>query len=299
MVGWKRAGVVGAVLLSVGCGGSEDPAPPDADEGGDGGERPLVPIAPRGETNELPLTTTLEDGVADVQVVPIRFEGQDAWFALDTGAPMTFLFSDPDGPEYVPEAGTIEIGSEEWTVPGYRDDAIGVEYFENKAILGILGIDFFADGPTELDYPGGRIVRWLRGAPRTEGAASVPLHGLEHDRPLVDVVIDDMPLTMMLDTGAHDTIWLGVTGDDDDQLAQVQTADGQIWDVYVGDGRVAFPGERERVVTVLRALDIGYIKPELDEIGAQGLLGLTALGWRKVVFDFPAGELSLFPITEP
>jgi len=42
--------------------------------------------------NVVPLVTTLEDGVADSQVVPIRFEDGDAWLALDTGAPFTFLF---------------------------------------------------------------------------------------------------------------------------------------------------------------------------------------------------------------
>jgi hypothetical protein len=296
-----------AVSLSLwlaGC-GSADAAPSGSADGGghDGGEtqpwgRPLQP-RPATSIDEVPLVTTVDDGVADVQVVPILFEGQDAWLALDTGSPLTFLFSDPAGPQYVEEAGTVLIGTQAWTLPGYREDAIGVEYFDARPILGILGIDYFADHPTELDYPGGRIVRWLEGTPSLAGSSSVGLHGLEHDRPLVDVILDDTPLTLMLDAGAHDTIWLGVIGDADDEVAAVQTADGEVWEVYVGDGALAFPEEPERLVPVLRALDIGYIKPELDEIGAQGLLGLTSLGWRRVVFDFAAGELALFPISDP
>jgi hypothetical protein len=245
--------------------------------------------------NEVPLVTTRDDGVADAQVIPVRVDGQQAWLALDTGAPFTFLYSDINGPEYVEEAGTVEIGCETWTVPGFRQDAIGVEPFEGKPILGIVGLDFFQQGPAELDYPGGRMVRYRAGAPPAELEAfpALPLHG--DDRALVDVTLDQEPLTLMLDTGAHDTLWLGVTGGPDDELSQVQTADGAVWDVYIGTGILELPGEAPRVVRVQRALDVGYIKPELDELGAQGLFGLTSLGWRRILFDFEGGVIRLGP----
>jgi len=248
--------------------------------------------------NEIELHLTQLDGVADVQTVPITLTGddQDAWLALDTGSPLTFLFSDPSGPEFLEHAGTIALGCETWDVPGYREDAIGVEMLDGKPILGILGIDFFTEHASEIDYPGARVARYFDDTAIPEHYASAPtiaLHGREHDRPLVDVVIDDTPLTMLFDAGAHDTIWLGVEGDDDDEIAGVQTADGAIWEVFIGDGVLAFPGEAERTVPVMRALDIGYIKPELDEIGAQGLLGLTSMGWRSMLFDFDEGVMRL------
>src|SRR5687767_3050557 len=196
----------------------EPPEPPEED------------VVDCSKENVVTLHTTREDGVADVQAGPVQIDGVDEWLALDTGAPFTFLFSDPEGPEFLEHAGTIALGCETWDVPGYREDAIGVEMLEGKPILGILGIDFFADVPAELDYPGGKLVRHFDGELPDFAQATIPLHGLEHDRPLVDVTIDDTPLTLLFDAGAHDTIWLGVEGDADDQPAGVQTADGAVWE---------------------------------------------------------------------
>ncbi len=250
-------------------------------------------------TNSLPLRLSREDGVADIQSVPVVVDGQEAWLAVDTGAPLTFLFSDPAGPQYLENAGTVQLGCETWTVPGYREDAIGVEMLDGKPILGVLGIDFFADVVAEIDYPGAKMTRYLEGAPPADAFTTVvPLHGLDHDRPLVDVEIDGAALTLMFDTGAHDTIWLGVEGAADDDVGGVQTADGEVWEIFIGDGVLAMGGEAPRTVPVLRALDIGYIKPELDELGAQGLFGLTSLGWRRVATDFAVGELRMGPIVE-
>lgn len=246
-------------------------------------------------SNTVPLLTTLEDGVADSQVVPIRIEDGDAWLALDTGAPFTFLFSDPDGRELVENAGTIEIGSEKWQVPGYRDEAIGVEMFQGKPIVGVLGLDFFLDVPSEIDYPGGRLVRHLdrKLTASDRKLPEIPLRGRESARALIDVLLDEIELTLMLDSGAHDTILIGAGGEEDDELAHVQTADGQTWEVHVGKAILSLPEENPRTVPVLRTADFSYIAPE---IRAQGLFGLTSLGWRRVVFDFDAGVLRLGPL---
>jgi hypothetical protein len=249
-------------------------------------------------SNVVPLVTTLEDGVADSQVVPIRLDNMHAWLALDTGAPFTFLFSDPAGPEYVDHAGTIEIGCEQWKVPGYRDKAIGVEMFQDRPILGVLGLDFFLDVPVEIDYPGGRLVRHLdRLLPAGDRRLpAVPMCGRACGRALIDVMLDDRKLTLMLDTGAHNTILIDVAGKEGDERTEVQTADGRTWEVYLGDAFLSLPGEDPRPVPVMRAEDLPYIAPELRENHAHGLFGLTSLGWRRVVFDFDAGVLRLGPL---
>ena len=247
----------------------------------------------------VPLVTTREDGVADTQVVPIRFEGRAAWLALDTGAQFTFLYSRIFGEKYVERAGDVELGGERLNLPGYRDDAIGVEEFRDASIVGLLGLDWFDDVPTALDYPRGRIVQYRGGAlpPEDERLPAIPLRGGEHGRALVDVVLDGETLTLMLDTGAHDTLLI-----DCDLPAQaeagVQTADGSIWPVHVAERTLALPGEPPRTITVLRAGDLAYIAPELRELGADGLLGLTALGWRRIVFDFDGGAVRLGPLEE-
>lgn len=279
---------------------------------GDGLDRPA--------RNTVPLVTTIEDGVADCQVVPVEFRGQEAWLALDTGAPITFLFTelvaesrtdspddsrtgpdDPDdGAEYVEYAGTVEIGCESRRLPGYGDEAIGVEMLRGKPIVGILGLDYFSDVPAEIDYPGNRIVRYLDGAyPASyRELPGLPLHGLESGRALIDVVIDGAELTLMVDTGAHDTILIGSSDPGAGELMQVQTADGRRWYVRLGEAVLELPGEPARTVPVMRARDIGYFGPELRELGADGLFGLTSLGWRRVIFDFAAGVLRFGPLEE-
>jgi hypothetical protein len=255
---------------------------------------------PRSAIDTIPLITTRDDGVADSQVVPIRLEGREVWLALDTGAPFTFLFSEEGDPEFVEHAGTIVLGDEEWDVPAYGDDAIGVEEFQGKPIVGVLGLDFFLETPTAIDYPGGELVRY-QGGELPAGDAKLPrlpLGGGEHRRALVEVEIDGESLTMMFDTGAHDTFWLGVAGKSEDEISEVQTADGDVWEVSVGSGSLELPGEAPRAIPVMRALEIGYLSEEFEEIGADGLLGLTAIGWRRVVLDFAEGVI-LFGPREP
>jgi len=254
------------------------------------------------EVHAVPLVTTLDDGVADSQVVPVHYLGSDAWLALDTGAPFTFLFSDPDGPEYLEEGGCVEIGGERWRLPGYRDDAIGVEMFRERPIVGVLGLDFFRDVPAEIDYPGGRIVRHLDGElpPGDAALPAIPLRGGTHGRALVDVSLDGKVHTLMFDTGAHDTILIDApSGAEEGEKGQVQTADGRVWDVQLVLGRLLFPEGEERAVSVLRAGDLEYIAPELRQLHARGLFGLTSLGWRRVILDFEAGVLRLGPLRDP
>jgi hypothetical protein len=247
----------------------------------------------------VPLVTTRADGVADSQVVPVRCDGRRAWLALDTGAPFTFLFSDPGGDEYVEDAGEVELGGMRRRLPGYRDDAIGVETFRGRPIVGVLGLDWFADAPAAVDYPGGRIVRYQDGVlPEDERLPTLPLRGRDDERALVTVMLDGEALTLMLDTGAHDTILIDRVGDARDEVTAVQTADGRVWPVHVGEALLALPGEAPRTIPVLRAGDLAYVAPELRELGADGLLGLTALGWRRIVFDFDAGVVRLGPLEE-
>jgi hypothetical protein len=248
-------------------------------------------------TNTVPLITTFEDGVADSQVVPVRYMGSGAWLALDTGAPFTFLFADPNGPEYVEEGASVEIGCETWQVPLYGDEAIGVENFQGKPIVGVLGLDFFLDVPAEIDYPGGRLVRHLGGRLPASAAklTELPLHGRENGRALIDVVIDHAGYTLMLDTGAHVTLLIDAACGEGGNLMQVQTADGGRCDVYLGEAELSLPGEPPRRVPVMRAREFPYLEDELSDLKMHGLFGLTSLGWRRVVFDFNAGALRLGP----
>ena len=240
---------------------------------------------------------TYDDGVADSQVVPVEVDGEPAWLAIDTGASLSFLFRKSDDPPFVEHAGDVRIGSVLFPLPGYGDDGIGPEMFQDKPILGILGVDFFLPRG-EIDYPGGRVVHWgdepIPGADELPG---LPLRIVE-DLARVSVNVDGRELDLMFDTGAHDTLLLGVDGQPGDEPVTVQTADGAQATVFAGQATIELPGEPPGSVPVLRALEIPYISPWLvDEQGANGLLGLTTLGLRRVVFD--GDRLRLGPRVTP
>jgi hypothetical protein len=250
---------------------------------------PPLPPPPGCESNRVPLITTRVDGVADVQVVPVKVDGIDAYLALDTGSQGTFVFAD----DYIEDAAELAIGCEVRRIPGYGDDGIGVEYFEGVPILGILGLEFFA-AHGEIDYPGGTLARHAALPAGTEALPSAPYTNID-DRGLVDFSIDGVDLRMMFDTGAQTTLWVGVEGDADDEQGYVQMADGTLWEVWFGDGALVLAGET-RTVPVIRGLENDYISPELEELGAQGLLGLTSMGWRTIRWDTPGGRIYFGPL---
>lgn len=249
--------------------------------------------------NVVPLELTIADGVADVQAVPARFNGVDGWLGLDTGNPATFVFGGPDDPDYVPYAGDLTIGCETLPVPSRKLPAIGTEQLEGKPVFGVLGIDFFTDHPSEIDYPGARIARYLDGnGPPIDGLTTVPFVYVE-PRLMVDVEIDSTPLTLIYDTGAHDTMWVGQDGNPGDEPILIGTADGDTFTAYVGTGVLALGDVRPRTITVLRAPEAPYLIDRLVQLGADGLLGATGMGFRRIVFDFAKEELRLGPLVTP
>lgn len=261
-------------------------------EGGEGGAAACI-------TNVVDLELTISpDDVADSQVIPVRYEGVDAYLAIDTGSPLTFVFGDPDGPEYVEHVGDVEVGCETYPVDALSLEGIGPEPFAGKEIIGIVGMDFFSSVPSEIDYPDRRVVRHLDG--------SVPASGLEevavdwtHDRIVVDAALDDEPVRLVYDAGSPHTVWVGQTGQPGDEEVLLGTADGGTFLVYEGTVSLDFAGDDDLLMPVWRAPSFPYFEDELDAVGAQGLLGATGLGFRRVVFDLGASRMWLGPRQAP
>jgi hypothetical protein len=249
--------------------------------------------------NELPLLITIEDGVADSQAVPVRYEGQDGWLGVDTGSPTTFVFGKEGDPEYVARAGSIELGCEVRPVASRTFDAIGVELLEGKPVLGVLGIDFFREYPSELDYPGRRVQRFLAGGGPDGVDALAPMPFTFHDpRIVLDVALDATPVRLIYDTGAHDTIWVGVDGQPGDREVVLGSADGETISAFYGSAELTMTTDRPTDIRVLRAPEWPYLAEELREFDIDGLLGATGIGFRRVVFDFASSRLLLGPRLE-
>lgn len=306
--GWWL-GVVVLAQLTGGCsqevlvvdteatsGAGGDPGTTAGPGAGPGGPRGGAPAACVHNVVDLELTIS-PDGVADSQVVPVRRDGSDAYLAIDTGSPLTFVFGDPGDPEYVEHAADLEIGCERYPVASLTLEAIGPEPFNGRMIIGVLGMDFFSEVPSELDYPGARVVRHLDGEV-PGGLTEVPVEW-NGARILVDAALDDQSLRLIYDAGSPHTLWVGQDGQPGDEPIEVGTADGNTTPAFAGTASLDFAGERDQVIPVWRALELPYIAEELAELGADGLLGATGLGFRHVAFELYRSRIWLGPRVTP
>lgn len=295
--------------LPYACGNDEHAAPgptggsaAGGGQAGQGGE-PLGGAGAAGGdeclTNVVGLELTISaDGVADAQVVPVRYQGVDAYLAVDTGAWLTFIFGAPGDPEYVPHVGDVELGCEIYPVASMTLEAFGPEPFNGKKIVGLLGMDFFSEVPTELDYPGRRVVRHLDHELDATGLTEIAV-AWNGDRVVVDAALDQEPVRLIYDAGSPHTMWVGQQGQPGDDEILIGTANGDTIVGYEGTALLDFAGEDDLLVPIFRVPSFPYLQDELDELGAQGLLGATGLGFRRVVFDLPAFRMLLGPRVEP
>jgi hypothetical protein len=250
-------------------------------------------------TNTVELELTISrDGVADSQVIPVRYQGTEAYLAIDTGAPLTFVFGGAGDPEYLAYAGDVEVGCETYPVSLLTLEAVGPEPFGDKMIIGIVGMDFFSEVPSEIDYPGRKVVRHLDGVVPATGVTELPVEW-NGDRVLVDAAIDDQPLRLIYDAGSAHTIWVGEEGRRGDEEVGLGTADGSVVTVYEGTSLLDFAGDEDRPITVWRAPTFPYLERELDELDAQGLLGATGMGFRRLVFALHEQRMLLGPLEQP
>ncbi|MGE0784726.1 MAG: hypothetical protein AB7S26_03485 [Sandaracinaceae bacterium] len=303
--GTRRAAVLGIAVLGIAlalaaC--TETPTTADAGRAdasaSDAGTTLDAGGSGRCEVNEVSLTLTISaGGFADDQLVPITYRGEEGYLAIDTGSPLTFVFGDPDGPTYVDDAGEVEIGCERFGVPAVTLEAIGREPFRDRYVLGILGLDFFASAPSELDYPGRRVVRHLDGRPDFEDATIVDV-AWNGDRIVVEATFDGEPLRLMYDAGSPHTLWVGQMARPGDEEVELNTVDGGSLLAYEGTAVLAFAGET-RTVPVWRTERFEYLEEELMELGAVGLFGVSSLGFRRLVFDLEHDRLGLGPRVSP
>jgi hypothetical protein len=262
--------------------------------GGDAGGGGAAPCT----VNEVPLELTISpDGVADSQVIPVRYRGEEAYLGVDTGSPYTFVFGPEGAPELVEHVGDVEVGCELFPVDQITLEALEPEPFNGKLIIGIVGMNFFSQVPTELDYPGGLVVRHLAGDAPARGLVEVPV-AWNGTRIVVDASLDDEAVRLLYDAGSPHTIWVGQEGQPGDQEVVLGTADGGTTTVFEGTAALAFAGD-EVVVPVWRAPSFPYIEEELIELDADGLLGATGLGFRRVVFDLAQERMHLGPRVRP
>ncbi len=164
MLRWAMA----CAMALAACGSDRDEAAGGDPTGGDGGAGGDV-AGSGGEggkeiacaKNVVPLELTISpDGVADSQVIPIRYQGEDAYLAIDTGSPYTFVFGPVGAPEYIEHFGDAEIGCETFPVDQITKLEVsrGDQLYNRRPILKGAAIEAAVTTPKSLTSP---LMNWM------------------------------------------------------------------------------------------------------------------------------------------
>ncbi|MBS2012244.1 MAG: hypothetical protein JST00_05125 [Deltaproteobacteria bacterium] len=292
--------LLGLLGVCAGCSteaGPSDPlsAPPPPKAGSDG-ERPATeppePPLPACATNVVPLKLEYGLETVDTQLVPVRTATEEGWLTLDTGSALTFVYGKDDASRRY----DVTIGCE--TLKVIRRDFARSNH-AGKPILGVLGADFLTTSLSELDYPGGRIVRHLDARSRpdaTDGYAPASILDAR-GHIAVRAEVDGTSRLLMVDTGSPNVLLVPAQGRPSDRRTTLQDVTGADVNGYVGDSNVTLGSETKRV-PVWRIPSWPYFEGYQKEIHPElsGLFGLSALGFRRVVFDAKAGVMKLGPM---
>ncbi len=244
--------------------------------------------------HEERLIVGTEDGSPAYLHVEVNHRGRRGAFLVDTGTPQTCLVLPPDdGNRMAHDAGTAYVLGVSRALPGQRYDNAqpAADALPN---LGFLGTDAFRDKVIELDLERGRLVEYAGCLPpRAYEWPSVP-YEIRKGAFMAEVSVDGVRRRLQIDTGAPDTTIIGAV------LPPCQPStfvdqDGEVITACHGRGLVEIvPGSPENVpVDWIARWPHHERSGAVDERRSSGLLGLTSLGKRRIIFDGRALRLRL------
>jgi hypothetical protein len=242
----------------------------------------------------ISLVVTGQGTTVDRLYAPVRYKGKDALLMFDTGAAMSFLHMGIKAAPYTPKAGSVEIGGYTLELAGRNFDP---STHDGKQVVGTLGADFLLLGVGDLDLKCGKLTVYLNGAPSPGATWPTVAFDDVKGHVITPVKLDGQALRLMLDTGAQHTLWLGQQGKPGDQTVQTTDAVGNVLTLYLGSASLVLGSDPVKQVSVLRAPSFPYLEQTVKILGGNihGLLGLSALVGRSIVFDGAALKLRLEP----
>jgi hypothetical protein len=267
----------------------EDPAAAGGDGGCGSATLPLIVATDWSEGRAVPMQL----------FVPVTYREQPSVFQLDTGSSYTFLHEPlADGgttAEVTTDAGSVAIGCEVLDVAGIG--IVDSPPVDGKPVIGTFGDDRLLARPVMLDFTLGQVAWNAPGTPFSE-AASWP--STPFDRPagyvrVRDVTFDGEPVTLLVDTGAADSVWVGQPRRPGDVQVDGEDAQGDMLALYRGTVTIGM-GIYQESVPVFRVASFPYLEKASRILGApiNGLLGLSAFG-RGIVFDTDANRVRVAP----
>jgi hypothetical protein len=198
-----------------------------------------------------------------------------------------------DGPPLAPNAGTVIFGGRPHRLDSWRTRPVpGVQGLD---VIGIVGADAFLGAPTELDVRRGRLVRHSRLPDEVRTWPAVPV-AVKDGVLVTRARVNGYDLRLLLDTGSEDTIVM--SGDVDEQRGALTTdALGNPIRLVTTRAWLAWERPAASALPVMWTRSFPAFEEEVATWGGMGgVLGMSALGRRRLVFDAAHGRVYVEPV---
>lgn len=243
----------------------------------------LLPPAGVERTRNVELVV-VRDGVNSTQLfVPALIGRKKGLLHLDTGAAQSFVYG---------AARDITIGGQKTSLAG-RSDVQVMPPVSGLPVLGVFGVDQLLRGASVLDTRAGNLTLFPPGT-KLQGAESWPAIPFDkvQGHLIAKVTVGGKARRLMVDTGAQHTLLVPQAPAAGDLPVETTDAVGNKLHFWLGQGTLGV-GAQGRNIPVLKATSFPYFEETVRMLGGNihGLLGLSALGNGRVIFD--AGHLKI------
>ena len=191
------------------------------------------------------------------------------------------------------------------------DDNFQISQILGIPVHGLIGFNLFKDFVVEIDYSNSKLTltkpEYYRSKVRNNDIV-MPLH-FEHNKPYVRTTIvtdknEDVPVKLLVDTGASDAIWLSLRSDDRIQLPDnhIETflGRGLSGDLFGKKGRISgiWVGPIVLYEPIVSYPESDLIEGLINQNDRNGTLGAEVLRRFFVTLDYPNKQMKLRPTSK-
>ncbi len=188
------------------------------------------------------------------------------------------------------------------------DDNFQISQIIGIPVHGLIGFNLFKDFVVEIDYSHSKLTlskpEYYRSRVKNKDIV-MPLH-FEHNKPYVRTTIvtdknEDVPVKLLVDTGASDAIWLSTRSDDRIKLPEnhIETylGRGLSGDLFGKKGRISgiWVGPIVLYEPIVAYPENDLIESLINKNDRNGTLGAEVLRRFFVTIDYPNKQMKLRP----
>ena len=244
----------------------------------------------------LRLRVDRDEGLPVRAFVDVTKDGAPATFLFDTGAARSHLAHSLDDRSYRHDAGTVRLGCSDRTLDSWPHAA------QRKSggldVIGVLGADAVVGHPTELDLRSDRLIVHDRIPDDVAAWPTVPLE-VARGVLLTRARVDGRPVRLLFDTGT-DTLLLLTDDPGTGKVVKTHDVFAQPIELVWGSAQLEWDGNEARNVRAWRTHSHPAFERHARSLGgAEGILGIAAMGNRRLVVDAAHGRLYVEPSRTP